>query len=227
MAGDLSNLNVTLDFSDNFHRVYSSPIKLPHIHNTCSKGGDKQCVLKGYTISENYYVREWAHDIGLTPVGAEEQKVKMTSRESMQWHAGNKDTNYTKDDTDHTICESINQKAIDWAMSKADTTAKEMYLKHGKKLVVGKDLDSAHTGPTWVWDYMGYDDNKSHTETVVTAPNMETPLGYMIKSLEGSHYCKLLSVFRALEWIHIDSIKEYSKRALAHAEEEDMNFLQL
>lgn len=226
MGGKLSDVGVSLDFSDNFHRVYvSTPHHLPQINNTCPLGESKSCSLKGLTVSENFYDRLWSVDIGLAPVAALEHKAKMVSRESIQWHAGHTDTNFTKDDKDHTICESINQMAIDWALSKADSTAKDMYMKHGKKLAVASDPESAQAGPTWIWNYMKYTDNEEKTQTVLTSPNMELPMNYWEIQVQGNHYCKLISVFRALEWIHVDSIKDYSKTQLTESEE-DNKFLQ-
>ena len=34
---------------------------------------------------------------------------------------------------------------------------------------------------------------------------MRTPTTYPVKAAAGFHYCKLLSPFRALEWIYHDS----------------------
>ena len=52
---------------------------------------------------------------------------------------------------------------------------------------------------------MTYSDNKEKTETLVQSPTMRTPTDYFIKASAGFHYCKLLSPFRALEWIYHDS----------------------
>lgn len=35
---------------------------------------------------------------------------------------------------------------------------------------------------------------------------MRTPTDYGIKAAAGFHYCKVLSPFRAIEWIYIDSL---------------------
>jgi len=35
---------------------------------------------------------------------------------------------------------------------------------------------------------------------------MRTPTDYPIAEARGFHYCKLLSPFRALEWIYVDSL---------------------
>jgi len=37
------------------------------------------------------------------------------------------------------------------------------------------------------------------------SPMMRTPTNYLISAAAGFHYCKILSPFRALEWIYVDS----------------------
>jgi len=37
---------------------------------------------------------------------------------------------------------------------------------------------------------------------------MRTPTDYPIEAASGFHYCKVLSPFRALEWIYVDSQKD-------------------
>ena len=36
---------------------------------------------------------------------------------------------------------------------------------------------------------------------------MRTPLNYYVSSAAGFHYCKILSPFKAMEFLYIDSIK--------------------
>jgi len=38
---------------------------------------------------------------------------------------------------------------------------------------------------------------------------MRTPINYPISEAAGFHYCKLLSPFRALEWIYVDSLYDH------------------
>jgi hypothetical protein len=53
---------------------------------------------------------------------------------------------------------------------------------------------------------MQYADNKDKTETLLQSPMMRTPVNYPVKAAAGFHYCKLLSPFRAVEWIYIDAL---------------------
>ena len=70
---------------------------------------------------------------------------------------------------------------------------------------MGTDLGPYNAGPLWIWIYLEYKDNKDHTETVLRSPNMRTQVNYWEVQVGGYHYCKLLSPYRALEWIHVDS----------------------
>lgn len=38
---------------------------------------------------------------------------------------------------------------------------------------------------------------------------MRTPTDYIIPSARGFHYCKVLSPFKALEWMLVDSLFTY------------------
>lgn len=103
------------------------------------------------------------------------------------------------------MCKDINQKALEWALSKASPAALDDYNKYGKKLVFGDDNGSMDIGPTWIWTYLSFTDNSDKTETTVIAPYMATPADYWESQVRGFHYCKLLNPSRALEWIYIDS----------------------
>lgn len=55
---------------------------------------------------------------------------------------------------------------------------------------------------------------------------MRTPTDYGISAAAGFHYCKLLSPFRALEWIYVDSQYDHNGLNTAIATEEAPAFLQ-
>lgn len=101
--------------------------------------------------------------------------------------------------------------------------------------MIGDDLGPYNECPLWIWTYLSYKDNKDKTETTLRAPMMRTPTNYPISAAAGFHYCKLLSPFRAIEWIYIDSLfdhdglKPHSESLIEKVEdflEGNMNFLQ-
>jgi hypothetical protein len=124
----------------------------------------------------------------------------------MQRAYGNSTSDFHEDDEVGQRCADINQQALNWALSHAGKTALERYNKIGKKLVIGEDQGPFNAGPLWIWKYLSYDDDKGNTTTTVHSPMMRTPVDYLVKEAAGFHYCKLLSPFRALEWIYIDSL---------------------
>lgn len=158
------------------------------------------------SVSEGLYGKLDIFDTGKYAIGASEIKAKLMSRQSIQVDAGNKTSDFHDDDEVGNRCADINQKALDWAMSQMSGKALDRYNKKGKKLVIGDDLGPYNAGPLWIWTYMSYKDNEDKTETVVQAPMMRTPTDYGISAAAGFHYCKLLSPFRALEWMHIDAL---------------------
>lgn len=215
MGGDIAHLGVNLNFFDNFHRVYvTTPHHLPQVNNTCPQGGPHPCSLNGLTVSETFYDRLQPFDSGFDVQAATEHKAKMVSRESIQWHAGNTNANFDQLDNVDTVCQGINQMAINWGVSKASSKAQSDYNTHGKKLVAGLDLKPAGAGPEWIWTYIQYNDNAAKTQTEVRSPTMRLPMNYWEIEVQGNHYCKLLSPYRVLEWVYIDSLKDYSKRML-------------
>lgn len=94
-----------------------------------------------------------------------------------------------------------------WALDNAPQKVKDRYNKEGKKLVIGDDLGPYNAGPLWIWHYLDYADAKDKKTTVVHSPMMRTPTDYPIGAAAGFHYCKLLTPFRALEWMAIDAFK--------------------
>jgi hypothetical protein len=38
---------------------------------------------------------------------------------------------------------------------------------------------------------------------------MRTPTDYLISAAAGFHYCKLISPYRAMEWIYVDSLFDH------------------
>jgi len=75
-------------------------------------------------------------------------------------------------------------------------------------MVTGDDKGPYNEGPLWIWTYMSYDVNDDKTVMTVRSPMMRTPVDYLIGSAAGFHYCKVLSPFRVLEHIYVDSLQE-------------------
>jgi hypothetical protein len=204
LAGDIDFERIRLETFDNFHPVAGTPIKLSALTETCEDHGRANCTIKGYTVSENVYNNY--SDLGHEINAATEIKAKLMSRQLIRISMGHTDADFKVEDGSHTMCKEINQFALDWALKNADEHSLDKYNRLGKKLVMGDDYASAIMGPQWVYSSLSFQDSKDKKTTVVRAPNLLTSHAFPLKSLADAHYCKLLSPYRALEWIYVDSL---------------------
>lgn len=145
----------------------------------------------------------------MSPLAANEMRVKLMSRQSTQKAVGGSNLDFHTLDEVGNRCGDVNQAAIEWAYQHASPDAKKRYDQVGQKLVIGDDQGPYNAGPLWIWTYMTYEENKEKTTMTVKSPMMRTPTDYYISGAAGFHYCKLLSPFKAMEWIYIDSLKAH------------------
>jgi hypothetical protein len=104
-------------------------------------------------------------------------------------------------------CGEVNQDVLDWAYAHSSAEAKKRYDTYGEKLVIGADLGPFNDGPSWIWRSLEYVENSSKTEVSVQSPAMKFKADFFVGFSAGIHYCKVLSPFRAMEWIYFDSLK--------------------
>ena len=144
-------------------------------------------------------------DTGYYAVAASEMKTKISSRQKIQQHAGNASADFhSMDEADR--CAEINDASIKWAYSKLSAQAKSNYDLYGQKLVTGPDMGPYNEGPLWIWTYMDYSESKDKSQMVVRSPMMRTPTDYFIGAAAGFHYCKVLSPYKAMEWMMTDAL---------------------
>jgi len=134
-------------------------------------------------------------------------KTKMMSRQASQVAAGNVEADFHDSDEVGNRCADINDKAIEWAKITASPAALARYNQLGDQMVTGDDMGPYNAGPLWIWTYMKYSTDKTTGVVTVKSPMMRTPTNYKIKAAAGFHYCKVLSPFRVIEWIYVDSLK--------------------
>jgi len=103
-------------------------------------------------------------------------------------------------------CAALNAMTMEYAMSIASEEALERLASKGRTLIFGKDIEYAWGGVPWElsgglrWELS--DDGDSvvlQSARLTSGPNF--PL------YPGEHYCDLLSPYRALEWIYIESVR--------------------
>ena len=102
-------------------------------------------------------------------------------------------------------CSELNRRSLEYASSIASESALARMAERGRVLSFGPDKDS-----TWglgLWELSG-----GIQWNIMDEANVEL-VGYRLWSnpgfplYPGEHYCDLLSPYRALEWIYIESIR--------------------
>jgi hypothetical protein len=207
MAGELpQGSKGSVSTTDMYHRVSSvNPVHLPIINNSCDSM-EGECALNSYTVSEQQYAALNPMDTGKTVIAATETKVKLQSRQSFQIHAGNTTADFHDFDEVGNRCGEINQASLDWALEHSSAAAKKRYNDLGKKIVIGDDMGPYNAGPLWIGKMLKWEDSDDKLMTTVRSPMMRTPHDYLVPAARDFHYCKLLTPFRAMEWIYIDSL---------------------
>jgi hypothetical protein len=115
------------------------------------------------------------------------------------------------------FCKMANQKAYAWALEKAGRTSGELYRRYGQVYTFGADEQKAGV-PLFLDAGITYKDN-GDAGVEILSPAMKTSIDYWATTFHGvprpsflpspdcSHYCKLLSPARAMEWIYVDGLR--------------------
>ena len=111
---------------------------------------------------------------------------------------------------------------LDWALENASSAARDQYEAIGTKMLFGTDVVSLNGG-AWIIDPMRYDSDKAANTLTLTSKIIVTDHSYPVAIFKDMHYCKLLSPFRAMEWIYVDSL--YANDSFASAKKPSL-FLQ-
>jgi hypothetical protein len=81
-------------------------------------------------------------------------------------------------------------------------------------MLFGLDKES-YNGGAWIIDALKYVNDEASNTVTLTSKTVVTDNTELIPIFKDMHYCKLLSPFRAMEWIYIDSL--YYKQGLNDA----------
>lgn len=138
------------------------------------------------------------------------------------WQAAGMDIDYNESDTQNKRCREINQAALDWAVKRAGANSLARYNKLGQKYVMVDDTVAGFgiTGPKWIKMGMIYTSTKGASGKMVqtissptfTTKNKNNGYEPFVETV-GYHYCKLMSPARIMEWIYVDSLREYDSLA--------------
>ncbi|GFS05626.1 titin [Elysia marginata] len=100
-------------------------------------------------------------------------------------------------------CKSLNELALEIALNHSTTEAQNRYRKKGRPIVFEED-DIKLTDIAWSLKSLDYWENKSgfHVRAIAYHPASRGTRN------PGMLYCKVLSPYRAMEWVNLLSLKE-------------------
>lgn len=131
-------------------------------------------------------------------------KTKMKSRQAIWQAAGLVNTTFAEADAlDLSLCASIQQAAIDYAISHVPPSTRNRYEKYGQTLIVGVDVNGS---PTWEKaDMIWSEDNDLNVVNMQAIAYSTENKG--TKTTAGIHYCKVTSPARVMEWMYTDGLR--------------------
>lgn len=224
LVGDLADPQVTVVNNDNFHRASTVyPYHHPQLTTDClDKTG--VCTVNHISCTQNWYEALNEFDLGKTPIGATSMRVKLKSSTSVHVAAREADADFETLDHKLTECRDMNNEVFEWAYSMADKTAKNLYDTIGEKLVEVNDKEQPNGG-LWIYEDLQWNESADQSEMDNKSVALILPEDELIPIFKSMHYCKMLSPFRALEWIYVDS--QYAKGGYSaqQAEAPELKFL--
>ena len=124
-----------------------------------------------------------------------EINMKLVSKEAIR--AALASQNDTSLKSAPNTCASLNRFAVYLALGLSSEAAQDRYLSRGRRIIVEED---AMRGANFLWApsplQVWQDAAGLHVRSIALATSKE-------------HYCKVLSPYRAMEWINIDSLLVY------------------
>jgi len=217
LVGDLQCAKARLVDNDNFHPASEVVhIHHPDTNSTCSAGCSEACVVEHISITENVYDNLKEGKVERTPVAATHMTVKMKSIQSIRQAAGELDANFTKLDMNNEECQNILKASISYAEDLAGLEAYSAYQEVGQTMMTDEDIPMTNGG---LWEYEGLATTEDSEKTFIMFQSKSLPLDHnqLVPMFKDMHYCKLLSPFRALEWIYVDS--QYARGGYVPPEE--------
>ncbi|MEO1002202.1 MAG: hypothetical protein AAFX65_03715 [Cyanobacteria bacterium J06638_7] len=198
---------------DSFHRSATTnpfakpPVHIPQISAECQ--APNPCQVAVTSVTQALYGVFTALDTGFFPISAFSLRCKLNSRQSFWSHGGVADPEFSSTDGP-SRGQPINAASFQWALEHCGTSSRERFENLGQPMVMEADTVRPAVGPLWIWSYprFGYRQQGETTVCAVSCTVMKTPLGYPLPAVRGFHYCQLLSPAAAMEWIHIDGLRQ-------------------
>ena len=103
-------------------------------------------------------------------------------------------------------CKSLNELALEVALNHSTKEARDRYKTRGKSIILEDDLSFSNR---LLWAVSALDTWKNGQSLYVKSMAYSTPVTGSWNP--GMLYCKLITPYRVMEWINIDSLKMTSK----------------
>lgn len=200
------NKHITVTNNDNFHNAATVyPYHHPEIEGICDEHMVTDCSIMHVSNTEGSYniFDDWK--LSYKPISAYEVKTKIKSNQYLHKQAGNPEADYAQLDQQGDECANINQAVLDWALATASKDAAQNYKKNGTQMLFGPDKESLNGG-SWIPDPLHYKEDTSANTVTLTSKTVVTDESEEVPIFKSMHYCKLLSPFRAMEFIYVDSL---------------------
>ncbi|GFS10221.1 hypothetical protein ElyMa_003055700 [Elysia marginata] len=102
-------------------------------------------------------------------------------------------------------CKDLNQLAYQLALKNSTTEAQERYRRHGRLITFKDDLVYG-TGFQWASQPLVIEES----DKGLTVQGVALVTSMSSTFFPGMHYCKVLSPYRAMEWINVDSLRDHA-----------------
>lgn len=200
------NSKIKVVNNDNTHEASEVfPYHHPETIGTCDVTTTESCEVEHISNTQVNWPKFSDVKIQKNQISADEVMTKIKSHQWIAIQAGLTDASFEELDEQGNECALINQAVLDWASNLASDDALNAYKTYGTPLLMGEDKESINGG-SWIIDGLKWkSDTKANTMTLVSK-TVVTDQSELVGIFKSMHYCKLLSSFRAMEWIYVDSL---------------------
>ena len=197
---------ITVQDNDSFHGAAEVfPYHHPTITKSCSRDTTGPCTTVHISNTDLAYNKFHEYTLKREPISAYEIKTKLKSNQYLHQHAGQPDADFAQLDLQGNECARINATVLEWALDNASSQARSDYAEFGTQMLFADDKVSLNGG-SWIIDPLHYAENAENNTVTLTSKIIVTDHSALVPIFKDMHYCKLLSPFRAMEWIYIDSL---------------------